>query len=267
MIYFKILFSKIFVLLIILISSIVLIPGCIPVNKCTSNGDCLETEYCSKAAKDCEGDGECKIKPTECPDILTPVCGCDSNTYYNDCLSAEAGVNVESNNGECEPENCWDSDMCSEGSYCYFSDCALETGICQAIQEDCPDIIEPVCGCDGNLYDNDCLATASGASVDFVIPENAPIDEYPNIPGYPGICEFGCTLDDDCASIGVLFGASHYYCKKADGDCDGQGMCAFSFIGQACALVCFPLCGCDGNTYCNVCSAKASIAYTGECIK
>ncbi len=261
---FKISYSKIIFLLIIFISYIAFITGCIPENECTSNEDCSETEYCSKAAEDCEGDGKCETKPAECPEILTRVCGCDGNTYDNDCLAAEVGVNVGPN-GECEPENCWDSEMCGEGNYCFFADCALETGICQPIQEGCPDNLEPVCGCNGNVYDNDCFAAASGASVDFVIPENVPIDEYPNIPGYPGICEFGCTSDDDCASLGTLFGAQYYYCKKTDGDCDGQGMCVFEFPGHVCTLEVLPVCGCDGITYSNECFAKASIAYRGEC--
>ena len=36
-----------------------------------------------------------------------------------------------------EPKHCWGNDMCADDEYCYFADCAAETGTCRLCPENC----------------------------------------------------------------------------------------------------------------------------------
>ena len=61
---------------------------------CKDNTDCPKTEFCQKATGDCDGIGVCLTRPTLCPLVFKPVCGCDGVTYSNPCEAHAAGVNV-----------------------------------------------------------------------------------------------------------------------------------------------------------------------------
>ncbi len=148
---------------------------------------------------------------------------------------------------------------CTYNSTCFPNEyCAKEPGDCNGTGT-CtpkPDVciaaeiasINPVCGCDGVTYGNACLAAVGGVNV-----------------LHAGRCEgVKCASNNDCSSV--------EFCLAPDGKCPGvdtPGTCVPR--PQMCPLTfaCLPIvCGCDGNTYCDLCNAFAagtSILHTGMC--
>lgn len=133
---------------------------------CWSSGDCAGHQYCAKAVGDCNGQGECEPRPDICPPLWDPVCGCDGVSYPNECVAAVEGVSVDYW-GACDGEPCWSDDDCGPTSYCFFDDCLAETGACVRRPEFCPEVWDPVCGCDGVTYGNDCVAAMAGMSLAY----------------------------------------------------------------------------------------------------
>jgi hypothetical protein len=66
---------------------------------CSTNADCGEREFCSKADGDCGGAGKCTAIPAACPRIASPVCGCDGKAYGNGCEATLARSSVKKAGG------------------------------------------------------------------------------------------------------------------------------------------------------------------------
>ena len=211
---------------------------------CNQNADCSEGSYCNRETGICDGPGECREMPVSCPTGGTPVCGCDGTTYPNECFAQAAGMAILTS-GSCEG-SCSENTDCETGEYCAKIPGQCEgQGFCEEIPQTCPDVNEPVCGCDGTTYGNACEAAAAGVSVSA-----------------GGECPATCTSNADCTD-------PETYCAKNNNDCDGQGLCTEKPMEWDCRDVPWePVCGCDGNSYANTCTAQSqgvNIQRSGKC--
>ncbi|GBO03091.1 Agrin, partial [Araneus ventricosus] len=158
--------------------------------------------HCKYGAR-CE-DGRC-VCPTECPENYDPVCSSDGTTYRNECEMRRAACEQTMElsvliYGECEdvggsgagsksPESgsgnspC-DKDACRFGGICdYDSDDRL---LCVCAFE-CPPVRAPVCGSDGEFYDNDCKMKEQSCKTQkkiVIVPRNRC--QTVNLSGFSG---------------------------------------------------------------------------------
>ena len=81
----------------------------------TSACGCQNNEYCEYNTRfSCGGSGVCMPRPSACIRIFAPVCGCDKNTYSNECEAHAAGQDVIHEGAcDCRALGCSGQDSCS----------------------------------------------------------------------------------------------------------------------------------------------------------
>ena len=132
---------------------------------------CADGLYCDvNLPNACSGrdlSGTCKPIDATCAAIAQPVCGCDGTTYANDCERQHNQAQL-AHDGSCTTVAATGAAcggiagiLCDDGSYC---DVRLPnacggldlSGTCKTIDASCAPVAQPVCGCDGTTYANDC---------------------------------------------------------------------------------------------------------------
>lgn len=226
---------------------------------CASDGDCRRGHVCEKPRCGAER-GMCVRQPDACTREWRPECGCDGVTYANRCERLRAGATLR-HRGECQErcggiqgETCDDDELCLyEIGVCGGGD---QTGVCVDRPLGCPDVWDPVCGCDGVTYSNRCDAFAAGVSLRQHGECARPCG---GTTGY--LCEEGELCDPrpgTCAIMGPI--------TALVAPTPPPGQCVE--IPDACTRDWRPVCGCDGRTYPNDCERiKAGVgkSYDGQC--
>lgn len=108
---------------------------------------------------------------------------------------------------------CAHASDCPAGSYCDKHACGETAGVCTAFPSLCQDTEEPVCGCDGITYFNDCLRRAAG------VPSSVPreCDESAVVCG--GFEDIPCPKTAVCAKLLGFEGLDTCLTKFVAGSC------------------------------------------------
>lgn len=203
---------------------------------------------------------------SNCPDVVSPVCGSNGVTYLNSCYAEADGIFVYT------PGVC-------------YSDCIEPTQMFS--NATCPTMYDPVCGCNGITYINDCFAESAGVKVWTVgkcptpdqscyDPQNVVNGGYTDVDPDTGIITQNCpdNATPVCGCDGITYSSAclaeasgiTFYTAGDCGTCvdpaqmNPDTLCAYNYD---------PVCGCNHVTYMNECLAQSAgvTSYTaGPCL-
>lgn len=134
--------------------------------------ECPDGQMCDAPVDSCWVDGvmgTCRTIRDDCGFLWDPQCGCDGVTYENECERMRAGVWID-HLGECGPPcGLPGYPSCLPEQFCEFPTGFCEgpgmQGECMDVPMGCPDLYDPVCGCDAVTYGNDCERQSARVSL------------------------------------------------------------------------------------------------------
>lgn len=179
-----------------------------------------------------DDDGLCMPIPEACTEIWDPVCGCDGVTYSNECFAHQAEMSID-HAGPCENAcggilgiPCTDpADFCKLGvGQC----CCGFQGVCTPTPEACRAVWDPVCGCDGVTYGNECEAAAAGVNINHLGSCEVVCEPSPD-----GVCcvPLGCSPipEDQCIPTALHLDVSSGALTTLACECIDFNLCHIEF--------------------------------------
>lgn len=177
----------------------------------------------------------------ECPPIPFGCCQSDGSLAEGSCIDGQwvcpAGAVAYGSPGCSPPDVCAATLLCPAGQYCDVADftCGTETtaGTCLASPEECTPTFDPVCGCNGLVYDNECTAAAVG--VDISVTQACPTPSAMFDCG-PRFCNLGTEICRQTIAASEPGSPTTWACEPAPASCVNS--CS------GCEDVCDPCPGC-----------------------
>jgi hypothetical protein len=124
---------------------------------------------------------------------------------------------------------------CNSVQYCDYADdtCGGDdgTGTCVDKPEECPDVDDPVCACDGKVYPNACAAAAAGADLSLLGACPAPPGTFACGSGF-------CDQADDYCLVQMPGDPDPYTCEKLPPNCNNPGATCACLSDLPCGTMC-----------------------------
>jgi len=179
-------------------------------------------------------EGQCVQVPDVCTNIGFLVCGCDGQTYSNECYRIKAGVSKD-HDGECTTMNsgCTDDAECAPGGWCYNVNPTVD-GSCIPYQqegEDCGGFPPP------------------GSPFDKCDPSLVCSDIPTFLPDAKGVCRPPCTTSADCPATQYCSDSQDVKVCRNDGGCWFKSDCDIVENSYA-APKCIGYSICDNQNQC-----------------
>jgi hypothetical protein len=245
-----------------------------------------------------------------CSTVSIPVCGVNGITYFNECNAMSAGVMVAYNKACDSPITriciractCENHPVCSTIGITFLNDCWLTCNSNQTFAfkgtcnnpgnstsnntgSGCPTIVpnpaiscstlyQPICGVNGQTYNNECQARAAGVLVAYnsacetnLLRQCYAACSCINVP----VCS-----QNGISFLNICFLTCHSNQNYAySGPCNGTSpnttvTCPYPvpMPGVPCSDLFRPVCGINGETFPNACQAMTAgvlVAYNSAC--